>query len=130
MASEKVTWSASIKPSQSDETGIETLVPDRSETVNDIARLLRDSLRPVLIVGLQTRQRALSEQLRRFSERLNCPVLVSYKAKGVVAESDPLFVGTFTGATAESELLARADLIISVGLDPIEMIPLPWRRGW
>ncbi|MCZ6579648.1 MAG: thiamine pyrophosphate-binding protein [Gammaproteobacteria bacterium] len=118
---------ASIKPSRSDETETESLVPDQSATAEDIARLLRDSQRPVLLVGLQTRQRALSEQLRRFSERLNCPVLVSYKAKGVVAESDPLFVGTFTGATAESELLARADLILSVGLDPIEMIPSPWR---
>jgi acetolactate synthase-1/2/3 large subunit len=31
-----------------------------------------------------------------------------------------------TGATIESDVLAAADLIVGVGLDPVELIPAPW----
>ena len=34
--------------------------------------------------------------------------------------------GVATGATAESALLHAADLIIGLGLDPVELIPAPW----
>jgi len=97
-----------------------------SNPTNDMAALLSDSARPVLIVGLQARREKVCEKIRQLADRLGCPVLVSYKAKGVIADSNPLFAGSFTGATAESELLSRADLILTLGLDPIEMIPSPW----
>ena len=101
-------------------------VPANATAAKDIAGLLAESRRPVLIVGLQARRLGIPKKLRRLAARLSCPVLVSYKAKGVMAENDPLFVGAFTGATAEGETLAQADLIIALGLDPIEMIPSPW----
>ena len=46
--------------------------------------------------------------------------------EGVVPEDDPRFVGQLTGATAEEDTLYKADLILTLGLDPIEMIPSPW----
>jgi len=53
-------------------------------------------------------------------------VLCTYKAKGVFAETDPRAVGLFTGAEAERETLAQADLILFYGFDQIEMIPGRW----
>jgi acetolactate synthase-1/2/3 large subunit len=53
-------------------------------------------------------------------------VLATYKAKGLVAESSQGFAGLLTGATIESAVLDAADLIIGVGLDPVELIPAPW----
>jgi len=103
--------------------------PAKTTLANDMAGLLADSRRPVLIVGLQARRTGISAKVRRLAERLACPVLVSYKAKGVIAETDPLFVGIFTGASAEGDTLAQADLILALGLDPIEMIPSPWTYG-
>ncbi len=100
--------------------------PDIEEPLQAMAQLLAHSRRPVLVVGLQARRAGVSEKLHRLIERLGCPVLVSYKAKGVIPENDPRFVGLFTGATAEGDTLSKADLILTLGLDPIEMIPSPW----
>ena len=100
--------------------------PDRLKPADDMAGLLSNSRRPVLIVGLQARRAGIAEKLQQLVDRLACPVLVSYKAKGVIADTNPHFVGTFTGATAEGDALSQADFILTLGLDPIEMIPLPW----
>ena len=58
---------------------------------------------------------------------LGCPGLVTYKAKGVVPDADPLFGGVFTGGEAEAPILAEADCILLAGADPVEFIPQPWR---
>ena len=54
------------------------------------------------------------------------PVLTTYKAKGVVPETGPNAAGIATGATIEAPLLHAADLVVGVGLDPVELIPAPW----
>ena len=36
----------------------------------------------------------------RLAGLLGCPALVTYKAKGVIADTDPRFVGIFTGGLA------------------------------
>ncbi len=101
-------------------------ISDTKNSSTNMADMLSISRRPVIIVGLQARRAGISEKLHHLVERLGCPVLVSYKAKGVIAENDPRFVGTFTGATAEGDTLSQADLILTLGLDPVEMIPSPW----
>jgi acetolactate synthase-1/2/3 large subunit len=65
--------------------------------------------------------------VRRFSSDCGVPVLVTYKAKGVIADEDALFAGVFTNGAIERPLVQRADLILGVGLDPVELIPRPWR---
>jgi acetolactate synthase-1/2/3 large subunit len=92
-----------------------------------VGKLLAASRRPVILAGTQTRAQGVAAPLRQFAEALRCPVLTSYKAKGVLADGHPRVVGHFTGARAEFEALKGADLLIAVGLDPIEVIPAPWR---
>ena len=82
------------------------------------------SKKPVLIVGLEARQCA--SEVRQLAAALKCPVLQTYKAKGVVSDFDPQVVGIFTGGSQEAECLAQSDLMVLVGLDPIEMILQPW----
>ena len=53
--------------------------------------------------------------------------MTTYKAKGAIADDDPLAVGCFTGASADARCLERADLLIFFGLDPVELLPGPWR---
>lgn len=95
--------------------------------VEAAARLLATCRRPVLIVGTQTRAAGVAAALHDFAARLGCPVLTSYKAKGVLADGHPQVIGHFTGARAEFDAMAGADLVLAVGLDPIEVIPAPWR---
>ena len=89
-------------------------------------KLLAASRRPAILAGTQARAPGVAAPLRRFAEQLRCPVLTSYKAKGVLADDHPGVVGHFTGARAEFDVLAGADLLIAVGLDPVEVIPAPW----
>ncbi|WP_165838837.1 thiamine pyrophosphate-binding protein [Roseicella frigidaeris] len=89
--------------------------------------LLRAARHPVIVAGLEAAEPAACAALRALAERLGCPVLVTYKAKGVLPDAHPLFAGVFTGGAAEAPVLAAADLILLAGADPVEFIPQPWR---
>jgi acetolactate synthase I/II/III large subunit len=94
----------------------------------DAARaLLGAARRPVIVAGLEATEPAACAALRDLAARLGCPVLVTYKAKGVLPDADPLFAGVFTGGAAEAPVMAEADLILLAGADPVEFIPQPWR---
>lgn len=92
--------------------------------------------RPVLIVGVDAlnqgfdiRKADLSDQLRAFVETFNVPVITTYKAKGLLAEDHAMALGG-AGLSPKADaillpLVQRADLIIGLGYDPIEM-----RTGW
>ena len=87
--------------------------------------LLSRARRPVVVLGLEARDEA--DGALRLVESLNCPVLTTYKAKGVIPDAHPLRVGLFTGGAAEAPTVVGADLIVLVGLDPVELILQPWR---
>lgn len=89
------------------------------------ARVLHAARRPVIVAGLEAREAAA--ELRALAAALGAPVLVTYKAKGVIADDDPLFAGIFTGGTAEAPLVEQADAILLAGADPVEFILQPWR---
>ena len=93
------------------------------------AELIRKASRPVIIAGLEARTPGCSSAIRAMAETLCCPVLTTYKAKGVVDERMAQFVGHFTGGKAESECVGKADLILLCGLDPVELLRIPWRYG-
>jgi acetolactate synthase I/II/III large subunit len=101
----------------------------RSDDVEGIHRAqehIARASRPVVVVGLESCEPSFAKAIRRFCGRLACPVLVTYKAKGVVPDSDPLMVGIFTGGTLESVCMETADLLVLIGLDPVELIPHAW----
>jgi acetolactate synthase-1/2/3 large subunit len=89
--------------------------------------LLAGARRPLLVAGLEANEPAACAALRDLAARLGCPVLVTYKAKGVLPDAHPLFGGVFTGGEAEAPVMAEADLILLAGADPVEFIPQPWR---
>jgi acetolactate synthase-1/2/3 large subunit len=92
-----------------------------------VQKLIGRSQRPVLIVGLEARLHA--RKVRQLAKLLGCPVLPTYKAKGVVSDEDPQVVGVFTGGLQEADCIAQSDLMVLIGLDPVEMILQPWRYG-
>jgi acetolactate synthase-1/2/3 large subunit len=92
--------------------------------LQSIAEQVKLAKKPVLIVGLEARRCAA--EVRQLAKSLKCPVLQTYKAKGVISDLDPQVVGIFTGGIQEADCLAEADLMVMVGLDPVEMILQPW----
>jgi acetolactate synthase-1/2/3 large subunit len=99
--------------------------PAAGDAIASARVLLAGARRPAIIAGLESRDAAA--ETRALARALGAPVLVTYKAKGVVADDDPLFGGVFTGGAAEAALLRRADLIMLAGADPVEFIPQRWR---
>ena len=93
--------------------------------VERAAEMIRAAKRPLVIAGLGCRA-ADAKWLRAFSEALPAPVLTTYKAKGAIPDPHPLAMGIFTGGALEEPLVRRADLIITFGLDTVELIPRRW----
>jgi acetolactate synthase-1/2/3 large subunit len=89
------------------------------------ADMIRRAKRPVVLAGLQCRGED-SKWLRAFVEALPAPVLTTYKAKGAVPGPHPLALGVFTNGVLEEPVVGRADLIITFGLDAVELIPRRW----
>src|SRR5579863_8440719 len=91
---------------------------------DDVRALFAGARRPVVIAGLDVVDAAAA--LRSALSGLGCPVLATYQAKGVVAETEDDYAGLFTGGAIEAGLLRQADLIVGVGLDPVEPLPGSW----
>jgi acetolactate synthase-1/2/3 large subunit len=86
------------------------------------------SKKPLLLVGLGARRAEDAAAIRSLCERFHIPAMVTYKAKGVVPDDHPWFAGVFTNGSIEQPLMDEADLLIGVGLDPVELLPRPWKH--
>ena len=89
-------------------------------------QLLDDAKSPVVVIGLEAARSICTSELREFVTQLGAPVLCTYMAKGCVADSNPHFPGLFTGGAIEQDCMNSADLIVLIGLDPVELIRKPW----
>lgn len=99
--------------------------PSRIRAARD---LLAGKARPVIVAGLQTvRDPRYGAALRRLVDQLQCPVLPTYKAKGVIPDNHPGVVGLYVGGAGEQPVIADGDLVIMIGADPVEFALQPWR---
>jgi acetolactate synthase I/II/III large subunit len=98
--------------------------PAGGGSMADVAELLASARRPVIVAGIGARGH--SAAIRKLVDGTAIPVLMTYKAKGIVPDSGANAAGTFTGAQADGAVLHEADLILTLGLDSIELIPNPW----
>lgn len=99
-------------------------VPTTDGDLRWAAGRLAGARHPVIIVGIDGARHPAA--VRKAIGTVDCPVLVTYEAKGVVPESSPSYAGLFTAAALERPLLEQADAIVAVGLDPVEPMPGPW----
>jgi acetolactate synthase-1/2/3 large subunit len=96
-----------------------------TDQLQALAVRLKQARRPIVVLGLEARAHA--DEIRKFVDTLRCAVLTTYKAKGVIPDSDAQVVGIFTGGSLEQEAIAASDLMILIGMDPVELILQPWR---
>jgi acetolactate synthase-1/2/3 large subunit len=79
-----------------------------------------------VLVGLGARRSDDAAAIRALCDHRRVPAMVTYKAKGVVPDDHAWFGGVFTHGTIEQPLINESDLLIGVGLDPVELIPRRW----
>lgn len=92
---------------------------------------IRESQRPILMVGAGANRKTSSKMLRQFVERFGIPFFTTQMGKGVLDETHPLWLGN--AALSDGDFVHRAiehaDCIINVGHDVIEKPPFFMRRG-
>jgi acetolactate synthase-1/2/3 large subunit len=97
-----------------------------AEPISAASAVVSGADHPLVIVGLGGT--ADPDHLRRTLERFGAPVLTTYQGAGAVPADHPLAAGLFTNGASEQPILDLADVVITIGLDPVEPIPAPWDR--
>ena len=103
--------------------------PDPHVLRNAVAAI-RAARRPVLLLGLDLDLRNHRDVVRLLIDRLDVPVFVTPKVKGLLPEDHPRFLGVCGGVAGDGAILDffdRADLLVGVGYDPVESDKL-WHR--
>jgi len=77
--------------------------------------LISNATRPVIIVGHGAREHR--EEIVRFAERIDAPVITTFKAKGLIGDSHPLGCGVLgrSGTPVGSAVMGRSDALIVLG---------------
>jgi len=108
----------------------------RTQPVPDVtaaAARLAAAKKPVIVVGCGELSYPVANGLRRLVTATDAVCLTTYRAAGMADEAHPLWAGCFGLSpvvdAAQQALLAEADLMVAVGLDPVELRP-NWLPGW
>lgn len=93
-----------------------------------MARLVGQSKKPVLAVGLSAVRAGALGLIAAIAERHRLPVVLTPMAKGMLPESHPWYAGVLFHALSDrvAETHGQADLVIGVGYDPIEFNYEDW----
>ncbi|MGH9439047.1 MAG: thiamine pyrophosphate-binding protein, partial [Terriglobia bacterium] len=98
---------------------VEEHAPSRLDA---IATRIAASKRPLILIGLGTPV-AVAPAVRKFVDKLRAPFLITPKAKGILPEDDPLFLGIASGMAIDGDIvetIRTADVIVGIGFDPVE----------
>lgn len=101
------------------------------EAIAAAAEMINNSRRPLILAGNGVLRRRASAQLRALAEDLHVPVAVTFMGKGAIDDRDHLSLMA-VGLQARDHVLTgfdRADLIITIGYDPVEYAPALWNPG-
>jgi acetolactate synthase I/II/III large subunit len=103
-----------------------------TDAIATAAGLINKARNPVLMLGLLASEEDAADSVRGFIAKTNIPIVCTYQGAGVVPrEHFDHFagrVGLFRTQPAD-RILDAADLVITIGYDPIEFEPGLWNRG-
>jgi acetolactate synthase-1/2/3 large subunit len=95
-----------------------------------IANEIDRAEKPIIIAGPVVLRQHAQDDLLRLAERLQCAVMVTSKARGVIPEDHPLYAGIISGVygkdTLEGRMVYKSDTVLAVGLDRMELLT-PWK---
>ena len=106
--------------------------PGCRESLVDAAKIIQAAQRPMLLLGLLASRPENADAVRALLRKSGLPVVGTFQSAGTV--SADLF-RSFAGRigqldnTPGDELLATADVVITVGYDPVEYDPSIWNHA-
>jgi len=110
-------------------TPVPTLGPAPADRITQAVTLIRAAKRPVLFVGVRVGDAAPCRALRQLLSATELPVVETFQAAGAVSrELEDHFVGRvglFRNQPGDI-VIAHADVLVTVGFDPVEYDPRLW----
>jgi acetolactate synthase I/II/III large subunit len=96
------------------------------------AKKIGEAKRPVILLGLGASEPKATAAVRSLLKRFPMPAVGTFQGAGAISrELLPLFygrIGLFRNQPGD-KVLAKADVVISVGYDPVEYGPDAWNAG-
>src|SRR6056297_193418 len=102
--------------------------PD-ADTVDEVASLVADADRPVVVAGEGVLRAGASDALTEFAEAADVPVVTSMNGKGAVAETAPYalgVVGRWGFCQVANDAVENADLVVGLGTRFGELTSVGW----
>ncbi|HUW69220.1 MAG TPA: thiamine pyrophosphate-binding protein [bacterium] len=98
------------------------IAPAEASLLDTMEAVFRRSRRPILAVGLSAVRAGAGPLVARIAERHRIPVILTPMAKGMLSEEHPWYAGVLFHALSDrvAETHRQADLVVSVGYDPVE----------
>jgi acetolactate synthase-1/2/3 large subunit len=100
--------------------------------LTEAARLINAADNPVVLLGLYASKPVNAAAVREFIGRNNLPVVGTFQSVGAVGVHLLEHFGGRVGQLANQpsdRLLNAADLVITIGYDPVEYPPEEWNKG-
>jgi TPP-dependent 2-oxoacid decarboxylase len=86
--------------------------------INEITQRINNSKRPVIIAGAELNRFRLTDIITNLVKEHNIPIAATLLGKSVVRETNPLYIGVYSGAISEPaclEYINNSDCVILVG---------------
>jgi len=104
-------------PPRIDLPGYRPVLRPHSKQIREAAKLIAAAQRPILYIGGGVIRSRAAEELRRFVELTQIPVVTTLMARGALPDSHPLHLGMpgMHGSVPAVTGLQKADLLITIG---------------
>ena len=101
------------------------------ESIEMAARMISAAQNPVVIVGSDAVHADASEALTMFANTLKIPVVNTMMAKGMISFENEYSMWTIGIPQRDyiNQLFDRADVVIAIGYDIVELNPSKWNRN-
>ncbi len=115
-----------------DPTPTPILGPANADAIRDAAKLINEAQKPIVLVGMLASKPENIHGIQQLLTDGKLPVVGTFQAAGTVSLVDYLnFAGRVwqTNNLPGDRVLAAADLVITIGYDPVEYWPSIWNAG-
>lgn len=96
--------------------------------IEKAAKVVDQAQRPVILAGFGARGQGT--KLLKLAQKISAPIIGTFRAKGVVDENEPLYVGCHggIGSTTAGTLMNKTDLLIVIGSSFADLSQIPKKR--
>ncbi len=89
------------------------------EALEEVANWINSAKSPTIMAGVELARYGLGEQLVKFAEKTNIPVVTEMLSKSVINERHPLFAGLYSGVCSDEKtrrLVENSDCLLMFGV--------------